>query len=222
MEVFAEYYRTLLDGDEIPTFEGTPGFSGETRVDTWNQVKRWGSVEVASDFTLGMKNPEVFLHFLEEFQRFGVKCVVSVRHPLSIINSWVTRAHKLQAEGEPIEGSLADGASVVFKSSLPDIVDRRIDLHNYLVGRIVANLGAPSVSVIRYEDWFLDEGMLARVADFLGIPHRGYLKPNLIPPERPTLPAEEQARILEHCRIAGELGYEVSEGRLTGSEVRLD
>ncbi|MBD3307300.1 hypothetical protein GF339_12740 [candidate division KSB3 bacterium] len=209
VQMFDEFRTNILQGKNVPTFEGTPGFLGHTRVDTWNQKKIMRRIEAHPDFALGMKNPEVFLELLESFSRAEIRCVITVRHPLFVINSWVKRGEQQVARGKSLEHTFANGKSVTYHSPLPDVVDRRIDLHNYFARHIIRYKHDPNIMLIRYEDWFTDPQQLSRVCHFLEIPSLGYLRPAPLLPDPLILARDEQARILRGCSIAEELGYPV-------------
>ncbi|MCZ6782216.1 MAG: sulfotransferase [Proteobacteria bacterium] len=203
VEFFADFRRQILDGEEIPTLEGTPGFAGHRPLDTWSQPKRMRRVDAKPDFRLGLKNPEIFLAHLDLLLRAGIRCVVSVRHPVAVLHSWRQR-----------RGQLADGACPVFQSGRADPVARRIELHNHLLGLILAQRGSADLLVVRYEDWFRDSGLLARVSAFLGLEPEGPLRPAPLAPAPPTLDEDECDRILEGCVLAAELGYPLDGARL--------
>jgi hypothetical protein len=209
-----DYRERVLDGEEIPSLEGTEGFSGMRRVDTWNQKKKLRRHKVDPSFSLGMKQPEVFLELLEFFLEAGLKCVLSVRHPLYVINSWVKRSERQLEQKGHLRGIFANGESVLYSSAKPDIVDRRIDLYNHMAARAAQHMGHEDVMLIRYEEWFTDKNLLDKVSDFIGIPNLGYLRPPLIPPDPLLLGPEEQGRILAGCAAAAELGYETGAGKL--------
>ena len=203
LDFFGDFRRRVQAGEPIPTLEGTPGFEGTGRVDTWNQKKRLAAVAAERDFHLGLKNPEIFLAHLGHLLDAGLRCAVSVRHPVAVIHSWSRRA-----------GKLADGDSPVFRSRAPDAIGRRIELHNHLVDEIRAQLGAPGLLLVRHEDWFRDADLLGRVCSFLGLPPRRTLRPPPIPAEPPSLADDEVERILAECTSAAELGYPLGDGRL--------
>lgn len=218
LDVFERHRARIAAGEPVATIDGTPGFRGETRVDTWTQKKADRPIDVAPDFVLGMKNPEVFLEWLPRFEELETPCVVTVRHPVSVINSWVRRVRRRVEAGRSLEGTFANGSSVAFRSSAIDIVDRRIELVNHMAGRIAAAQDSNQVLVVRHEDWYRDPGQLKRVADFLKIPCRERLLPPPIPPDPPILDAEEIERICSGCRGMAAFGYPLSGGVLTAPE----
>jgi hypothetical protein len=203
--LFDEHRRRIERGEPVMTFAGTEGFRGAGRIDTWNQKKTAQKVEVTEGFHLGLKNPEVFLDLLRVFVNAGVKCIVTVRHPVRVINSWVKRVRRLTESGQPIDGTFANGRSVTFESHAHDAVARRIELFNHFARQSLEYRHTPNILLIRHEDWCLDQ--LSKVCDFLGIADPARLRPPVIPPDSVELPADECARICRECAIAGEFGY---------------
>lgn len=214
-DIFYDYRERILRGEKIHTFEGTPGYEGKERIDTWNQKQVSREIEVSSDFVLGMKNPIVFLELLPIFKEASTKCVITVRHPLYIINSWVKKVQKRLFSGRTIEGTFANGQCITYDSPSEDPVQRRIDLHNYFAELITNHLTDPNVMLIRYEDWFTDKAQLERVSRFLGVPTLGHLRPTPILPDPLMISEEEQRRILTGCLIACEFGYPAEGKSLT-------
>ncbi len=210
LEVFEDFRRRILAGEPVPVLEGTRGFEGRGRVDTWNQQKELRPVAVEPDFHLGMKNPEVFLAHLPVFLDAGLRCLVSLRHPLPILASWVARKRR---SGAPLKG-FANGESICFRAESGDAVDRRIALHNHLCERILAVRSHPNVRLVRWEDWFTRPGLIDEVCDFVGIPSPGRLRPEPKHPKPVDLDVDEQERILRGCTIAAELGYPLAGDRL--------
>lgn len=209
-----DYRERVLAGERIPSLEETEGFEGKRRVDTWNQKKTLRRHRVDPSFSLGMKQPEVFLELLGFFLDAGLKCVLSVRHPVYVINSWVKRSRRhLERKGN-LRGIFANGESVLYSSVKPDIVDRRIELYNHMAARVAAHMDHEDVMVVRYEEWFTDDDLLDKVSGFIGVPNLGYLRPPLIPPDPLLLEAREQERILAGCAEAAALGYEADGTRL--------
>lgn len=208
-DIFHEFRARILMGEEVSTIEGTPGFEGRGRVDTWNQKKVQKKITVHSEFFLGLKNPEVFLGFLEVFLNAGLKCIVTVRHPAFVINSWVKRLKDRLDKSSAIEGKFANGDSVIFCSKLDRPEDRRIDLYNYMSDLIVRQMGSKNILIIRHEDWYIDRSQLDRVSDFLGIPNIGYLRPAPISPDPLVITDEEHEKILRGCTIAAKFGYQI-------------
>jgi len=208
-DILSDYRERILRGEKVHTLEGTPGFEGKQRIDTWSQKKTARRIEVSHDFKLGMKNPEVFLELLPVFSEAGAKCVITVRHPLCVINSWVKRGQKRLSRGGTIEGTFANGQCVTYNSSSEDPVQRRIDLHNHFAELITDHLTDANVMLIRYEDWFTDKTQLERVSWFLGVPTVGYLRPKPILPDPLIISEEEQEKIQTGCLIAREFGYPV-------------
>ena len=201
----------IAAGEPVPTLEGTAGYAGAQRIDTWNQKKTVRALDAAEDFALGVKNPEVFLEWLPRFAEAGVRCAISVRHPLGIINSWVKQAERKRARGRIREDAFAEGASVMFRSRAVDPIERRIELHNHFAARIVAAMHSPMVLLVRYEDWFTNgPAQLRAVGEFLGIETKSVLEPPPIAPDPVILSEAEQERILRGCAIAREFGYSLS------------
>ncbi|MCK4910300.1 MAG: sulfotransferase [Thermodesulfovibrionales bacterium] len=219
-DLLKDFRKRILDGEEMATFEGTAGFEGKGRVDTWNQKKEQRKVDALPDFHLGLKNPEIFLAYLGMFAEAGLKCIVTVRHPAAVINSWVKKVQKKLDRGKSVEGKFANGDCLAYSSKSDDIVQRRIDLYNHLAGLVLEHKGHDNVMVIRHEDWYTDPTQLERVTGFLGIPSLGYLRPAPIKPDPPVLSAQEQERINKGCTIAAKLRYPIKDGALepvTGS-----
>jgi len=212
-EIFHEFRTRILRGEKVSTLEGTPGFKGKGRIDTWNQKKVQKKITVHNEFSLGLKNPEVFLAFLEIFSKAGLKCIVTVRHPAFVINSWVKRAKDGLNKGGAIKGKFANGDSVIFCSKLDRPEDRRIDLYNHMSDLIVRQIGVKNILIIRHEDWYVDRSQLDRVSDFLGIPNIGYLRPAPIPADPLIITDQEHDKILKGCMIAAKFGYP-AEGNL--------
>jgi hypothetical protein len=210
-EVFTSFRERVSRGEPVATFEGTPGFAGEGRIDTWNQPKSTRAIATHGAFAFGMKNPEVFLAWLGVILE-RMRCVISVRHPIGVINSWVAHA------GGSAAGTFADGTSVVFSSSAAEALERRIELHNRFAEMILAAREHPGAMIVRYEDWFTDPEHLPRVGRFLGVPVPPRLHPPPIAPEPVSLAPSEQERILAGCAIAAELGYPCEGGRLRAIE----
>lgn len=211
LPVIREMRGRIARGEPVATLEGTTGYFGTQRIDTWNQKKAVRALDAAEDFALGVKNPEVFLEWLPRFAEAGLCCAISIRHPLGIINSWVKQAEKKRARGRVREDAFAEGAAVTFRSSAADPIDRRIELHNHFAARIVAATKSPAVLLVRYEDWFTNgPAQLRAVGEFLGIETKEALVPPPIAPDPVTLSKVEQERILRGCAIAGEFGYSLS------------
>lgn len=213
LPVIHEMRARIAAGEPVATLEGTAGYSGAQRIDTWNQKKAVRALDAAEDFALGVKNPEVFLEWLPRFTEAGLRCAISIRHPVGIINSWVKQAEKkrLRGRGGARQDAFAEGASVVFRSAAADPIDRRIELHNHFAARIVAAMPSPLVLLVRYENWFTNgPAQLRAVGEFLGIETKQALAPPPIAPDPVTLSDVEQARILRGCAIAREFGYSLS------------
>lgn len=213
-DIFSDYREKILRGEKVYTLEGTPGFEGRQRIDTWNQKKIERKIKANHDFKLGMKNPEVFLELLPVFREAGTKCVITARHPVSVINSWVKKVQKRLSKGRTIEGTFANGECITYDSPSEDPVQRRIDLHNHFAELITNHLTDPNVMLIRYEDWFTDKAQAERICRFLGVPVIRYLKPKPILPDPLMISEEEQQKILTGCLIAHEFGYQVEGNRL--------
>jgi hypothetical protein len=205
--ILDEMRSRIARGEPVATFEGTAGYSGAQRIDTWNQKKEFRTLEADQDFALGVKNPEVFLEWIPRFVEAGLRCVLSVRHPLGIINSWVKQEERKRARGRAPADSFAQGVSVTWRSAGPDSVQRRIELHNHFAERIVAAQALSGVLLAPYEGWF-ENGVeqLRRVGEFLGVETKRELVPPPLPPDPVTLSEAEQSRIVAGCAIAREYG----------------
>ena len=213
LDRFAEFRRAIEAGEPIPTLEGTQGFRGEGRVDTWNQKKVVRPVEASRGFALGMKNPEVFLAHLPVFTDAGLRCVISLRHPLSVMHSWRKRTLERARDGSPPAGFGA-GVAPGFESDLDDPLDRAIALHNHYCETILRHRDHERVLLIQHEGWFTDRDQLARVGAFLDVPTLEKLRPAPIPPDPWSLGDDERRRVLEGCAIAAELGYPMDDDAL--------
>lgn len=214
LDAFREFRAQLEAGEPIPTLEGTDGFAGRGRVDTWNQEKLLRPVTVAPGFALGMKNPEVFLAHLDVFLDAGLRCVISLRHPVSVIASWRKRTLASVKPGEPPKGFGA-GVALHVDVAGDDPFERALDLHERWCRDVVARKDHPRVMLVRHEDWYTDPGQLARVGAFLDVPVKDHLEPAPIAADPPTsLTDAEVDRIRERCLTVGELGYPLEGGRL--------
>lgn len=216
LELIADFRKRIEQGESMMSFANTPGYEGRGRVDTWNQKKSEQQIPVEPGFHLGLKNPEIFLDLLPVLLAGGMKCVISVRHPASILNSWVKQARERERHGRSAEGTFADGECVFFRSDAADVVTRRIDLHNHLAGLIAAQLRHPNLLTVRHEDWSVEQ--LNRVCEFLCIPSAGRLQPPVIAPDPISLSPDECERIARECAIAAEYGYPMSAGGLLDSQ----
>lgn len=214
LELFEDFRRRIERGESIPTLEGTDGFVGRGRVDTWNQKKVLRPVEAAPGFALGMKNPEIFLAHLGVFLAAGLRCVVSLRHPLSILHSWRRRTlDRAAQDGGPPRGFGA-GEAPGFVAPHADPLTAAIALHNHYCHEILSHRGHAGLLLIRHEDWFADPTQLDRVCAFLSIPSLGHLRPPPMPATAWSLGDAERAAILRGCAIAGEFGYPLQDGAL--------
>ena len=213
-DVFSDYRERILRGERVHTLEGTAGFEGKQRIDTWSQKKTQRKIKADHDFKLGMKNPEVFLELLPLFREAGTRCVITARHPVSVINSWVKKVEKRLSKGGTIEGTFANGQCITYDSPSEDSVLRRIDLYNHFAGLMTDHLEDANVMLIRYEDWFTDKEQLARVCRFLGVPVLRHLNPQLILPDPLMISEEEQQAILAGCLVAHKFGYFTEGDRL--------
>ena len=95
--------------------------------------------------------------------------------------------------------------------SARDPVERRIELHNHFASQILEVKDHPSVLLVRYEDWFLEERQLERITEFLSIPSVGHLRPRPILPDPVALSDEEQERVLRGCVVAEQFDYDLRE-----------
>lgn len=164
---------------------------------------------------LGLKNPEVFLEWLPYFHQHDIKCLISIRHPVSVINSWSQRGARRAAKGKDIAGTFANGNAVSFTATAEDKIQRQIQLYNFFVERIQAATQLPNIRVVRYEDWFsAPQESIAKIVEFLGIEHSGELRPEPMLPDAPTLPPEAQEQILAGCTAVQQFGYPTQGDRL--------
>jgi hypothetical protein len=206
LSVFDERRDEMAAGQPVATLECTPAFAGNGRVDTWNQKKISRGVAAEKDFVLGMKNPEVFLAWLGRFVELGVRCVISIRHPVEIINSWVKRARLGDLRGQVREGTFANGDCVTFRASADNAIERRIELHNHFAAQIIEHVASPLVMLAHYDHWFTDSTQLNRLGRFLDVAVLDRLRPTPIPPDPIELPRAECDLIQSACVIAAELG----------------
>jgi hypothetical protein len=207
LQPFSDYRERILRGEPVSTLEGTAGYRGEGPVDTWNQERETRRLDANLRFVLGMKNPAVFLELLGVFKTMGLRCVITVRHPVAVLSSWVRGVRRQLERQASIEGTFANGDSVAYRSSMKNAVDRRIDLHNYFAKRILDHKDDWNVLIVRHEDWFTDSTQLARIGRFLGIEHKDVLQPAPRLTSPSELPALEQEQILSDCFVASDLGY---------------
>lgn len=195
-----DFRRRLREGEPVPTLEGTGGFAGGGRVDTWNNRKQMGVVRVHDDALLGVKNPEIFLEILPDLRALGWPVVITVRSPVGTIQSWVRKGEERVRKGRPLAGHFANGDSATFCATGADPVRRRIELHEHWAARIREHAGAPGVFVVRYEDWFTRGAeQLEALRRFLGLPHPLALTPAPIAPDPVTLPPAEVDAIRAAC-----------------------
>lgn len=228
LDEIKKWRKKVRRGAEVPGLDEAPGFRGNGHVDTWAEGGRKTEVSyrVASGFWLGLKNPEIFLEHLDLFLARGLKCVVSVRHPVPVINSWVwhprggvmalpepERERALGGEGRKAFGA---GRSLTFSPREASVEERRIDLYNYLVSKITDQLADPNLLVVRHEDWFrAPEALLSQVERFIGMEPSGELNLQPVRSQLPIeLPAREVEMISAGCLPAAELGYPLTGGRL--------
>jgi hypothetical protein len=220
LEMMESFYIKVLEGQAVYTVEGTDGYAGLKRVDTWSQRKTTKAYTVESTYKLGLKNPEVFLSWLPLFNSMGIKAVISIRHPVGVINSWTKKGKSRSDKGKSIEGTFANGDSCTYKSSSQSIIFRKIELYNFFVRQILDALSYPNFMVIRYEDWFSDSSLLQRIAEFLNIPCSEKLSPELILPDPVEfLTRTEIDTILNNCTIVEALGYPIKNGKLQDSQL---
>lgn len=215
LDLFAGFRDRLVDGEPIPTLEGTEGYQGKGRVDTWNQEKVERTVSVDQDFSLGMKNPEVFLAHLDVFRKHQIRTVISVRHPISVINSWRKRTLKKQKAGTALKGF---GAGVALHVDLKesDPFERALELHEHWCSQVIEAMSDPSVMIVRHEDWYSDPGQLSRIGAFVGVPTKDHLHPAPIAADPPdALTSDQVERIRSRCVLAAEFGYPLEKGLLS-------
>ena len=158
---------------------------------------------------------------LDVFLKARLPCLISVRHPVSVINSWVLHARKKVDRGEALRG-FANGEAIGFTSDRVSPVERRIDLHNYFVQLILAVKDSPGVKIVRYEDWFTNPAQLQDLCQFARIPSLGFLRPAPIPPSSIVLDSDEYDAILRGCPLMEELGYASRDGRLLPQDLEAN
>lgn len=203
-----EFHNRIREGEAVATFEGTPGYAGDARVDTWNQPKIEQVINATPGFRLGLKNPEVFLDWLPRLRALGIPVVITVRHPVAIVNSWLEKRAARITKGKDPAGHFGNGDATIFTASASDPIDRCIELHEHLAAKIVKLLDDPGVLIIRYEDWFSDNNLLTRIVDFLGLHSSKGLSPRPIRPEPPNLLDDDAIeRLRTGCLTAEPLGY---------------
>lgn len=209
LRILASLRDDVAQGRPMPTFEGTAGYRGEGRVDTWNQPKEDRVVDADADFHFGAKNPEVFLDWLPRWRALGFRVIVTIRHPAAVINSWLSRRAQRLAGGRRLEGNFGNGDTATFTATATDPLDRCIELHEHLAQRIVEHLDDPGVLVVRYADWFSDPNALERIQRFLGLETTGPPTPTPMRPKPPTfLPHDGLERIRVGCESAAALGFD--------------
>ena len=207
-ELMHEFHERIRVGEAVATFEGTPGYSGDARVDTWNQPKIERAIDTTPGFRLGFKNPEVFLDWLPQLRELGIPVVITVRHPVTIVNSWLKKRTMRITRGKDPAGHFGNGDATTFTASASDPIDRCIELHEYLATKIVKLLDDPGVLIIRYEHWFSDDNLLTQIVDFLGLHSSKGLSPRPIRPETPNLLDDDAIeRLRTGCLSAEPLGY---------------
>ena len=207
----AEFRARIAAGHPVPTFEGTSGYRGGGRVDTWNQRKHDQVLDTNPDFRFGVKNPEIFLDWLPLLRSLGLPVIITLRHPVAIINSWLRKRSKRIAAGRPLGGTFGNGDATTFVASSEDPLDRCIELHEHLASAIIAHVNDPGVMTVHYADWFRDPDQLARIRGFLGLSGDGPPEPAPITPDPPEhLPPDGAERIRLGCISAEILGYDRS------------
>lgn len=204
-----DFRARIVAGDPTPTLEGTAGYAGENRVDTWNQKKKSKTYRVNAGANIGFKNPEIFLAHLPIFIAARLPTVITVRHPEAIISSW-----KNSDPRRPL--GFANGDSLIHKAIGLEAIDRRIDLLSHMTDLIIAAKDAPNVLVIRYEDWF-DNPPISELTEFLSLDKPFSLQPRLIAPDQVSLEQTELELIRERLTNYQDLGYPTRNGVLVGA-----
>jgi hypothetical protein len=209
LRILGSLRSDVAEGRPTTTFQGTSGYEGQGRVDTWNQPKQDRVVAADSDFHFGAKNPEIFLDWLPRWRRLGFRVVVTLRHPAAVINSWLGRRMTRLAAGKPVVGTFGHGDATTFSATEDDPLDRCIALHEHLSKRIVDHLDDDGVFLVRYDGWFSDDDLLRRIRRFLGLPNSGPPSPAPMRPEPPRhLSANDVERIRVGCVHAEALGFD--------------
>lgn len=199
----------VREGRPVPTFEGTAGYEGDGRVDTWNQEKIWKPIEAGPDLRFGAKNPEIFLDWLPRWRSLGFRVVVTVRHPVAVINSWLSQRRRRLEAGKAVEGGFGNGDATTFSADSDDPLDRCIALHEHLSRRIVEHRDDDGVLLVRYDRWFSDPDQLQHVRSFLELPGSGPPIPAPIRPEPPRhCSPDDIERIRLGCDSADALGFD--------------
>ncbi len=209
LEEIESFRAQIVAGEPTPTLEGTPGYAGQQRVDTWNQKKRSATYSVAGTTLIGFKNPEIFLDHLEIFVKAGIPTLITVRHPEAVISSW-----KNSDPRRPL--GFANGDSLIHTPKSTSPIERRIDLLNHMTGLIIAARTAPNVLLIRYEDWF-ENAPIGKISDFLSLDEPFSLIPPPIKPGPVALEPEELALIRKRLAVYEDLGYQTKDGALLGA-----
>lgn len=209
LRILASLRGDVAQGRPMPTFEGTAGYRGEGRVDTWNQPKQDRVVDADPGFHFGAKNPEIFLDWLPRWRRLGFRVVVTLRHPAAVINSWLGRRAARLAAGRSVEGVFGNGEATTFTAPEGDPLDRCIALHEHLSRSIVDHVEDDGVLLVRYDHWFTDHDLIGGIRRFLGLPESGPPSPAPMRPEPPRhISASDVERIRVGCVHAEALGFD--------------
>lgn len=188
--------RGRLDVDLLTT-------SGEVK---WGRDGQYPhDVVVEPDSSVGVKWP-IFWRYLPLLPT--TKFLVCIRHPAEVLSSF-----------ESMDGTLGEGLEYEFafnremnqqlREATEDPALRRVLLLEYVASRIVPHLERPNVFVVRYERWFDDrDGLMASIAEFLGIPlERGF--PAIRPPRNTRHDPEILAMLRDAAPSATRLGYTI-------------
>ena len=164
-------------------------------------------IDVAEEYLLGVKWP-VFWRYLDLLPQ--TKFIVCLRHPVDVINSFAQAGGRV-ALGLHYDTAFNREMNSYLSAATDDVALRRIMLFDYIHERIIPHLDKPNVLAVRYERWFADPRALQdEIGGFLGVEIAE--TPAVI--ERPieiALTAREQRLIVERCRTAAALGYDLSQ-----------